>query len=50
MILSHLGMHISGKEFAFALAKENTEDGKIINEFMAGEVNAVAARLFELTR
>lgn len=50
MILSHLGMHISGKEFAFALAKENIEDGKIINEFMAGEVNAVAARLFELTR
>lgn len=50
MILSHLGMHISGKEFAFSLAKENTKDGKITNDFMAGEVDAVAARLVELTQ
>lgn len=50
MILSHLGMHISGKEFAFSLAKENTENGKITNEFMASEVDAVAARLVELTK
>ena len=50
MILSHLGMHISGKEFAFALAKEKTKDGKITDEFMAGEVDAVAARLVELTQ
>ena len=41
---------ISGKEFAFSGARENTADGKVTNEFMAGEVEAVAARVFELSR
>jgi len=50
MILSHVGMHISGKEFAFAQAKMNTADGKVTDDFMAGEVDAVAARLVELAR
>lgn len=50
MILSHLGMHISGKEFAFSCAKNNTENGEITDDFMAGEVKAVAARLVELTQ
>ncbi|MDB2403394.1 NAD(P)H-dependent oxidoreductase [bacterium] len=50
MILSHLGMHISGKEFAFAMAKANTKGGKITDDFMAKEVDAVAARLLELAQ
>ena len=50
MVLGHLGMHISGKEFAFSGARENTADGKVTNEFMAGEVEAVAERLVELSQ
>ena len=50
MVLGHLGMHISGKEFAFAGARENTADGKVTNEFMASEVEAVAERLVELSQ
>lgn len=50
MIMGHLGMTISGKEFAVARAQDNTAEGKITDDFMAQEVNLVAERLVELTQ
>lgn len=50
MIMGHLGLTISGKEFAVSHARDNTADGKITDDFMAKEVNLVAAQLVELTR